>query len=221
LDATVHQSTAAKYGIRGYPTIKIFRKGFKDEAPIDYDGGRDTSGIVMKALEYYEENIEPPTVDEVVNQNVLDEKCTKGICILAFLPDIYDGGKADRNRFINMLTELANKFKKQKWGWAWSAAARQPDLESALNVGGSGYPMLVAMNLRKEVFALHMGSFSDEGIRPFLNVLTYGQGSRNTFPLPKGKSPTVKTTEAWNGEDGPAIEEEEIDLSDFKWDDEL
>jgi len=81
--------------------------------------------------------------------------------------------------------------------------------------------MLVAMNLRKEVFALHMGSFSEEGIKPFLSVLTYGQGSRNTFPLPKGLKPTVKTVEAWDGEDGPAIEEEEYDMSDFKWDDEL
>jgi len=221
LDATVHQATASKYGIRGYPTIKIFRKGFKSEAPVDYDGGRDTSGIVSKAMEYFEENIEPPTVDEIVSQDVLDEKCTKGICILGFLPDIYDGGKAERNRYVNMMTDLADKFKKQKWGWGWSAAASQSDLEKTLSVGGSGYPMLVAMNLRKEVFALHMGSFSEEGIRPFLHVLTYGQGSRNTFPIPKGKNPEIKAIDSWDGEDGPPIEEEEIDLSDFKWDDEL
>lgn len=221
LDATQHQATASKYGIRGYPSIKIFRRNHKDEAPIDYDGGRDTTGIVSKAMEYYEENIEPPTVDEIVNQEVLDEKCTKGICILAFLPDIYEGGKTERNRYINMLTELADKFKKQKWGWGWSAAARQSDLEKTLNVGGSGYPMLVAMNLRKEAFALHMGAFSDNGIRPFLNVLTYGQASRNTFPIPKGKTPVIKASEAWDGEDGPPIEESDIDLSDFKWDDEL
>lgn len=221
LDATQHQATASKYGIRGYPSIKIFRRNHKDEAPIDYDGGRDTTGIVSKAMEYYEENIEPPTVDEIVNQEVLDEKCTKGICILAFLPDIYEGGKTERNRYINMLTELADKFKKQKWGWGWSAAARQSDLEKTLNVGGSGYPMLVAMNLRKEAFALHMGAFSDNGIRPFLNVLTYGQASRNTFPIPKGKTPVIKASEAWDGEDGPPIEEPDIDLSDFKWDDEL
>jgi len=221
LDATVHQSTAGRYGIRGYPTIKIFRQGFKSDAPIDYDGPRDASGIAAKALEYYEENIEPPTVDELVHQDVLNEKCEKGICIIAFLPDIYDGGKVDRNNYIKLLTGLGETFKKQKWGWAWTAAGQQPELEKILNVGGSGYPMLVAMNLRKEVYALNMGAFNEESIRPFLNVLTYGQGSRNTFPIPSGKAPEIKTLDGWDGEDGPPIEEDQIDLSDFKWDDEL
>jgi len=220
LDATQHQRMASKYGVRGYPTIKIFRRGFKDEAPLDYQGGRDASSIAQVALGYYEEHIEPPTVDELVNQEVLDEKCSKGICIIAFLPDIYEGGKAKRNEFIEMLTALGDKYKKQKWGWAWSAANRQEKLEKTLNVGGSGYPMLAAMNLRKEVFALHMGSFSADGIKPFLSVLTYGKSSRNTFPLQKGTSPEVKTVDKWDGEDGAPIEEEEFDLSDFSWDDE-
>jgi len=220
LDATQHQRMASKYGVRGYPTIKVFRRGFKDEAPIDYQGGRDASSIASTALGYYEEHIEPPTVDELVNQEVLDEKCSKGICIIAFLPDIYEGGKAKRNEFIEMLTALGDKYKKQKWGWTWSAAMRQEKLEKTLNVGGSGYPMLAAMNLRKEVFALHMGSFSAEGIKPFLSVLTYGKSSRNTFPLQKGTSPEVKTVDKWDGEDGAPIEEEEFDLSDFSWDDE-
>jgi len=219
LDATQHQRMASKYGVRGYPTIKVFRRGFKDEAPIDYQGGRDASSIASTALGYYEEHIEPPTVDELVNQEVLDEKCLKGICIIAFLPDIYEGGKAKRNEFIEMLTTLGDKYKKQKWGWAWSAASRQEKLEKTLNIGGSGYPMLAAMNLRKEVFALHMGSFSEEGIKPFLSVLTYGKSSRNTFPLQKGTSPEVKTVDKWDGEDGAPIEEEEFDLSDFSWDD--
>jgi len=219
LDATQHQRMASKYGVRGYPTIKVFRRGFKDEAPIDYQGGRDASSIASTALGYYEEHIEPPTVDELVNQEILDEKCSKGICIIAFLPDIYEGGKAKRNEFIEMLTTLGDKYKKQKWGWAWSAATRQEKLEKTLNIGGSGYPMLAAMNLRKEVFALHMGSFSEEGIKPFLSVLTYGKSSRNTFPLQKGTSPEVKTVDKWDGEDGAPIEEEEFDLSDFSWDD--
>ena len=34
-------------------------------------------------------------------------------------------GKAKRNEFIEMLTALGDKYKKQKWGWIWSAAMRQ------------------------------------------------------------------------------------------------
>lgn len=36
VDATVNQVLASRYGIRGFPTIKIFQKG---ESPVDYDGG--------------------------------------------------------------------------------------------------------------------------------------------------------------------------------------
>ena len=50
-------------------------------------------------------------------------------------------GKAKRNEFIEMLTALGDKYKKQKWGWTWSAAMRQEKLEKTLNVGGSGYPV--------------------------------------------------------------------------------
>jgi len=219
LDATVHQSTASKYGVRGYPTIKIFRQGFKNEDPIDYNSGRDESSIVTTALEYYVENIDPPTIDEIVNKDILDEKCTEGICIIAFLPDIYDG-KAVRDGYIDILKSMGEAFKKQKWGWGWVEALSQPKLEKMFEVGGSGYPEIVGLNMRKQVFAKNMGAFSEDGLRPFLNVLTYGRGSRNTFPLSQTELPEIASIAGWDGQEPAPLEEEEFDLSDFSWDDE-
>lgn len=219
LDATVHSSTAGKYGVRGYPTIKIFRQGYKDEDPIDYQSGRDLSSIVATAMEYYVENIDPPTVDEIINKDVLDEKCAEGICIIAFLPDIYDGKKV-RDNYIELLQQMGEAFKKQKWGWGWVSALSQPVLEKMFEIGGSGYPEIVGMNMRKQVYAKNMGSFSDEGLRPFLNVLTYGRGSRNTFALSQTELPDIATIEPWDGQEPPPLEEEDFDLSDFSWDDE-
>lgn len=219
LDATVHQSSASKYGVRGYPTIKIFRAGFKNEDPIDYNSGRDLSSIVATAMEYYVENIDPPTVDEIVSQEVLEEKCGNGICIIAFLPDIYDG-KAVRDGYINLMSTLGENFKKQRWGWGWAPALKQPVLEKMFQVGGSGYPEIVGLNMRKQVYAKNMGAFSEEGLRPFLNVLTYGKSSRNTFALTQESLPQIETVEPWDGQEAPAIEEEDFDLSDFSWDDE-
>ncbi|XP_076802865.1 protein disulfide-isomerase A6-like [Clavelina lepadiformis] len=221
LDATVHQQTAQQYGIRGYPSIKIFRQGHKNEDPIDYDGPRDTSGIVDRAMEYYDENIEPPTVDELVDQSVFDEKCTGHMCIISFLPDLMDSGKDGRNAYLELLAKLGDNFKKQKWGWGWAPALVQDKLEKALGVGGFGYPAMVAINTRKGVYALHRGAFSVEGLNPFLNLLTYGRSSGNTYPIRDGKLPEVEKQEPWDGEEAPPIEEEDIDLSDFKWDDEL
>ena len=42
VDADSHKELAEKYGVSGYPTIKIFKKG-KDE---EYDGPREAKGIV-------------------------------------------------------------------------------------------------------------------------------------------------------------------------------
>lgn len=35
----------------------------------------------------------------------------------------------------------------------WVAAVTQPDLEKRVNVGGYGYPAMVAMNVKKGVYA--------------------------------------------------------------------
>lgn len=43
-DATTDQTTAGKFGVQGYPTIKFFPKGSKE--PIDYEGGRTADAIV-------------------------------------------------------------------------------------------------------------------------------------------------------------------------------
>nr|4GWR_A Chain A, Protein disulfide-isomerase A6 [Homo sapiens]4GWR_B Chain B, Protein disulfide-isomerase A6 [Homo sapiens] len=53
VDATVNQVLASRYGIRGFPTIKIFQKG---ESPVDYDGGRTRSDIVSRALDLFSDN---------------------------------------------------------------------------------------------------------------------------------------------------------------------
>lgn len=45
LDCTKHQHIASKYGIRGFPTIKMFRGG----RAIDYDGAREESAMVQWA----------------------------------------------------------------------------------------------------------------------------------------------------------------------------
>lgn len=47
MNADEHKSLGGKYGVRGFPTIKIFGV---DSKPEDYNGPRTASGIVEAAL---------------------------------------------------------------------------------------------------------------------------------------------------------------------------
>ena len=182
LDATVHQSTAQKYGIRGYPTIKYFGPGSKANAE-EYDGGRTSSDIVTWAMNKFAENAPAPELIELTEQSLLTEACdNKQICVISVLPSLYDCQSKCRNDYLKLLRKLGDKYKRHQWSWLWTESAKYPELESALSVGGFGYPALAAVNSRKGVFVLLKGSFSETGLNEFLRELSVGRGSSSVLP---------------------------------------
>lgn len=52
--------------------------------------------------------------------------------------------------------------------WVWSEAGAQPDLESAFDIGGFGYPAMAVVNTKKMKYSILRGSFSSDGIKEFL-----------------------------------------------------
>lgn len=216
LDATVHQAKSSQYGVNGYPTIKFFAPGAKD-SPTDYDGGRTANDIVNWALDKLAENIPAPEVNQIVDEESFKKSCEdKPLCVVVILPHILDCQSECRNNYINLLTTIGEKFKKKMWGWVWSEAGAQTDLENALDIGGFGYPAMAVINSKKMKYSILRGSFSNDGIYEFLRDLSYGKG--NTAPV-KGESlPKINSIEPWNGKDGELPEEEDIDLSDVDFD---
>uniref|UniRef100_A0A672NZK1 Protein disulfide-isomerase A6 n=1 Tax=Sinocyclocheilus grahami TaxID=75366 RepID=A0A672NZK1_SINGR len=198
VDATVHQGLASRYGIRGFPTIKVFRKG---EEPEDYQGGRTRSDIVARAMGLYSDNSPPPELQEILNEDVLKKTCEDyQLCIISVLPHILDTGASGRNSYLEVMRMMADKYKKKTWGWLWTEAGAQMDLESSLGIGGFGYPAMAAINARKMKFALLRGSFSETGIHEFLRELSVGRGS--TATVGGGALPKINTVEPWDGKDG-------------------
>ena len=117
-----------------------------------------------------------------------------------------------------MLTELGDKYKLRRWEWLWTEGGVSPDLEAVLEVGGFGYPALAVVNSRKARYSLLRGAFSTDGIDELLKGIALGRGS--TSPL-QAAIPKVADTEPWDGNDGVPFVEEDVDLSDFKWDNEV
>ncbi|XP_034018732.1 protein disulfide-isomerase A6-like [Thalassophryne amazonica] len=218
VDATVHQVVSARYGIRGFPTIKIFRKG---EQPEDYQGGRNRGDIIAQAVELFSDSAPPPELLEILNEDILKKTCEDSqLCVIAVLPHILDrSGAAGRNDYLQVMMKMAEKYKKKMWGWLWTEAGAQMELEASLGIGGFGYPAMAAINARKMKFALLKGSFSETGIHEFLRELSVGRGSTATFG--GDAMPKIHTVEPWDGRDGQLPVEDEYDLSDIDLDDDF
>lgn len=219
LDATVNKEKASLYEIQGYPTIKFFAPGAKSASGAEeYDGGRTSSEIVQWALDKLADSIPSPELTQVISFDLFKDQCEqKPLCIVAVLPHILDCQAECRNNYIKMLTELGDKFKKKMWGWIWSEAGAQPKLESAVDIGGFGYPAMAVINAKKMKYSILRGAFSKDGIYEFLRDLSYGKG--NTAPVKGQELPKIVDTEPWDGKDGELPPEDDIDLSDVDLDD--
>ncbi|KAL3892313.1 hypothetical protein ACJMK2_004529 [Sinanodonta woodiana] len=217
-DATVYKEYAGRYGVQGFPTIKMFAAGKKSGDAVDYDGGRSSSDIINWVTEKLSENVPPPELFQIVDQDSLNKNCEdRQLCIVAVLPHILDCQSECRNRYLQIMKDMGEKYKKKMWGWLWAEAGAQPALEDSVGVGGFGYPAMVAINSRKMMYSTLLGPFSDKGINEFLRDLSYGRGS--TAPVKGAKLPKIEKTESWDGKDGQLPVDEDIDLSDVDLDD--
>ena len=197
LDATVHQTQANKYGVKGFPTIKLSVNG----QPEDYNGGRTKEELVQFAMAKLEENAPAPDVVQITGENDLKENCdSKQLCIISVLPHILDCDAKCRNEYLSTLKKVAEKFKKNQWAYLWAEAVQQPELEDALGLGGFGYPAMAALNIRKMKYTWLKGSFGFDGINEFLRDLSYGRGS--SVPIKGAKVPNLHKIDAWDGKDG-------------------
>jgi len=214
VDATVETGLAQDYGVRGYPTIKSFASGKKTKSSSkDYEGGRTAEAIEQYALSnLYVENVPIPEVLELTSQITWDKQCAPpALCVISVLPDILDTGASGRERYISILKKVANNHKRKGFTYVWTAALQQAEVEKTLGIGGFGYPALAVLNAKKQRSALMAGPFTEEGINNFLSGLL--SGKEKTAPL-SGTLP-VHTVSPWDGKDGQASTNDDIDLSEL------
>jgi len=209
VDATVHSSLGSRFGVQGYPTIKMFPPGKKSDSKAEaYNGGRDASSIVQYAQEKKAQYKPIPEVSQLLNSDSFDKLCDQKqtICILAFLPHIYDSSAAERNGYIDVLKEVSKSNRAQPLNFFWSQGGDQQALEEALNLG-SGYPSLVAVSLQKKKMGTLISSFSKKNIDSFINGLVLGK--ETLYDL--REKPKIVKVKAWDGKDQqPAAETDEL-----------
>lgn len=94
------KESCSKYGVSGYPTLKIFRNG---EFSQEYDGPRDSSGITS----YMKKNAGPSSI-ELKDHDHLDKKLSNAeeIVIVGY----FSGDGALKDRFLKAADQKRNDF---------------------------------------------------------------------------------------------------------------
>ena len=210
IDATENQKMAQRYQIQGYPTIKIFAPGKGKEKTVEeYQGPRDTSGIVQYALDKLDKFGYVPETKQLVNSEILKEECESriGICIIAFLPHIADSSAKERNRYLDIINQAKKGNRGKPIYYLWAQGGDHFDFEDKLHLS-FGYPAVIAVNYKKKMYSICRSSFSKENLQDFVSNLL--NGKEHLSKLPEGIK--IKKVDKWDGNDYVPPKEDDDDL---------
>ena len=133
-----------------------------------------------------------------------NEEC-KGpvICIISFLPNIYDSNAKERKGYLDTIKKVAKTQRSSPFKWFWLQAGDQLDTERQLNLG-FGFPAVVAISPSKKMTATMRSSFSDSNIKDFCGDLLIGKGGLSKL----AGAINLKKAEKWDGKDAPPLTED-------------
>ena len=209
VDATAHQKLAQRYQIQGYPTIKVFAPGKGDKKVEDYNGPRDSAGIVKYALDKLEKYGYIPDTKQLTNINILKEECESrvGICVIVFLPHIADSSSKERNRYLDIIKNARKSNAGKPIYYLWAQGGDHFDFEDKLHLS-FGYPAVIAVNYKKKMYSISKSSFSKENLVSFVSNLL--NGKELLSKLPDGIK--IKKVDKWDGKDYVPPKEDSDDL---------
>ncbi|KAL0587064.1 hypothetical protein ABG067_003404 [Albugo candida] len=210
IDATAYEKKAAEYGVKGFPTLKVFGPNAASaKDAIDYPGERNADAITNFALAKVEADGGGLKIKEYYSKDVLTSTCVgKSSCVIAFLPHITEGGKAVRESYINVLQEASKLVRGKPFRFGWIQGGDQPEIERAFELS-FGFPSLVAVSFDRKRYVVQRGAFSAPDIADFLHGLLHGRESTTAFE----EFPHMNKMKPWDGKDVKLdlVEDESVD----------
>jgi protein disulfide-isomerase A6 len=203
VDSTVEKLITARYLINSFPSIKIFEPG--NVTPIDYNGDRELSSFIESGTKRLE-GLEPlPGLQQLLKNDDLS-LCETNVCLISFLPHIYDSSSEERNKYISIFYSVSKLFRSRPLKFFWAQAGDFYKFEQFLGIG-AGYPAVGVLSISKNRFGTMRSSFKSEEIEGFVQRLLSGSAALSEYKdLPK-----LSQAAAWDGKDhSPEVEAEEI-----------
>ena len=200
VDATANQKLASRYGVNGYPTIKIFPPGLKKDSLVEpYEGGRTAEAIVSTALEKLEKFGYIPDIEQLTNPELYKSTCEDSgkTCVIAFFPNLYDSNKNERNAYIEIFKKASTIGRGKPLNFLWAQGGDYFDYEDKLGLS-FGFPAVLVVNHSKKKYAVMRSAYDLDSLKTYINRILIGRESLYDLPpvLPK-----FKKVDPWDGND--------------------
>ena len=154
VDTERNKNLFNRFNIESFPTIKVFDygKSKKDNDTWVYKEQNNIEEMTKLCNQLIDDM--PKDLIQITNQTSFDSKC-KGslICIISFLPNIYDTNAKERNSLLTIAKLATTKFAKKPFVHFWIQAGDQLDLERDLNLG-FGFPAVIAIAPKKKLIGV-------------------------------------------------------------------
>ena len=84
--------------------------GKSESSKKQYNGPREAAGITSFANELLDKADIQPDVHELIKQSIYDTECQGTvICVLTFVPNIYDSNAVERKAYLESVMKVAKK----------------------------------------------------------------------------------------------------------------
>lgn len=220
VDCTVDRAACDAAGVRGFPTLRWYGPGGREE---EYGGAR--SAAALEEFVAARAPRPPPEIRQLTSQGVLEGSCLGGgarLCLLAFLPHLADSSAADRSAALAALKDAAAPYAGRPYAWLWAAGGDHPGLEAALGAS-YGFPAFLALvppsgsasSSNPAKVAHFKGAFEAAALRAFVEGARAGRVG--AAPVAGDLAVTADVAE-WDGSDAAVDTEDggdEFSLADL------